>query len=146
MKDGKVFFQMDVPDKEPIFHGMRQEQGMSIAKQEELKKQQESEQRYQQELEHYKKDREHQMEINNQYSIDAKEKREKFQKANEESSRKMSAKDVIMEQARKHRAQKSNSFMESLRFNVENTNRTNQLQSQNQSNSRKRSNSMGMSR
>lgn len=148
MKDGKVFFQMDVPDKEPIFHGMRQEQGMSIAKQEELKKQQESEQRYQQELEHYKKDREHQMEINNQYSIDAKEKREKFQKANEKSSRKMSAKDVIMEQARKHRAQKSNSnsFMESLRFNVENTNRTNQLQSQNQSNSRKRSNSMGMSR
>lgn len=139
---------MDVPDKEPIFHGMRQEQGMSIAKQEELKKQQESEQRYQQELEHYKKDREHQMEINNQYSIDAKEKREKFQKANEKSSRKMSAKDVIMEQARKHRAQKSNSnsFMESLRFNVENTNRTNQLQSQNQSNSRKRSNSMGMSR
>jgi len=148
MKDGKVFFQMDVPDKEPIFHGMRQEQGMSIVQQEELKKQQESKQQYQQELEQYEKDREHQMETNNQYSIDAKKKREESQKANEKSSRKMSAKDVIMEQARKHKAQKSNSnsFMESLRVNVENTNRTNQLQSQNQSNSRKRSNSMGMSR
>ena len=36
IEDGKVFFQMDVPDKEPIFHGMRQEQGMSIAQQEEM--------------------------------------------------------------------------------------------------------------
>ena len=35
IEDGKVFFQMDVPDKKPIFHGMRQEQGMSIAQQEE---------------------------------------------------------------------------------------------------------------
>ena len=61
---------------------------------------------------------------------------------------KMSAKDAIMQQAQKHKSQKSNSnsFMESLRFNVENTNRTNLLQSQNRGKTQRRSNGMGQSR
>lgn len=86
------------------------------------------------------------MEANNQYSIDAKKKREVAQKVNEEGSRKISVKDVIMEQARKHKLQKSNSnfFMESLRINVENINRINQLK--NQSHTQKHSKWMGMSR
>lgn len=147
IEDGKVFFQMDVPDKELIFHGMRQEQGMSITQQEELKKQQESEQRHHQELEQIEKDRKYQMEANNQYSIDAKKEGVVAQKANEESSRKkISAKDSIMEQVRKHKSQKSNSnsFMESLRINVENANQANQLQSQ--PHTQKHSRGMGMSR
>jgi len=135
LENGRVQFEMDVPDKEPIFHRIRQENGLSIAQQEELKKKQEAEQRHQQE-----------QRANNQYSIDSKKKREEDKKANEESSTKMSAKDVIMEQARKYKSQRSNSnsFMESLRVNVENTNRTNQLQ--NQSHTQKRSRGMGISR
>lgn len=148
LEDGRVTFEMDVPDKEPIFHGMRQEQGLTIAQQEELKKQQEAEQRYQQELEEQKKDRDNQIKANDQYSLEARKKRENDQKASEESSRKMSAKDAIMQQAKQYKSQKSNSnsFMDSLRVNVENTNRTNLLQSQNQANTLKRSKGMGMSR
>lgn len=148
LENGRVQFEMDVPDKEPIFHGMRQEQGLSIAQQEEMKKKQEAEQQQQQEQERLDEDREEQTEINNQHSKDAQKKREDEQKASEENSKKMSAAEAFMQQVKKRQPQqtKSNSFLNSLRANTENTNRTNLLQSQNQSNTCKRSKGMGMSR
>ena len=146
LENGRVQFEMDVPDKEPIFHGMRQEQGLSIVQQEEIKKKQE--QRHQQEQERLDEDREKQTEINNQNSKDAQKKREDEQRISEENSKKMSAAEAFMQQAKKKQPQqtKSSSFLNSLRINTENTNRTNLLQSQNQSNTRKRSKGMGMSK
>lgn len=148
LENGRVQFEMDVPDKEPIFHGMRQEQGLSIAQQEELQKKQDSEQRHQQEQEKLAEDRENQTKANNQYSLDAKKKRKNEQRESEESSKKMTATEAFMQQAKKRQSQQttSNSFLNSLKVNTENTNRTNLLQSQNQSNTRKRSKGMGMSR
>ena len=99
IEDGKVFFQMDVPDKEPIFHGMRQEQGMSIAQQEEKRL--------------HDKKREAVTRIIDQ---------------NQSSDYKSKAK----------------LFADSLRCNVENTNRA--IQSQNQAQTQRHSKGMGMGR
>ena len=60
----------------------------------------------------------------------------------------MTATEAFMQQAKKGQSQQptSNSFFNSLKVNTENTNRANLLQSQNQSNTRKRSKGMEMSR
>lgn len=144
LKNNRIQFEMDVPDKEPIFHGMQQEHGLSIAKQKELMLEKEAQQRHEQEK---LINDENQTEINNQYSMDAKKKRENAQTTSEQNSQNMSAKDAMMQQARKHQSSKtrSNSFMDSLKVNVENTNRTNLLQSQNQDKTHKKSKGMGMS-
>ena len=99
IEDGKVFFQMDVPDKEPIFHGMRQEQGMSIAQQEEKRL-------------HDKK-------------------REAFTR-------------IIAQNQFSDYKSKAKLFADSLRCNVENTNRA--IQSQNQAQTQRHSKGMGMGR
>ncbi len=143
LEDGRITFEMDVPDKEPIFHGMKQEQGLTMAQQERLK----AEQQHQQEQEKIIDDKNNQTEVNNQYSMDAKNKRENAQRTNKESSKELSAKETFMQQAKKSQFKqtKSKSFLNSLKVNTENINRTNLLQSQNQSNARKRSKGMGMS-
>ena len=126
LEDGRITFEMDVPDKEPIFHGMQQEQVLTIAQQERL----EEEQRHVQEK-----------------NGDAKNKRENSQGTNKESSKELSAAESFMQQAKKSQPKqtRSNSFLNSLKSNTENINRTNVLQSQNQSNARKRSKAMGRS-
>ncbi len=97
VEDGRITFEMDVPDKDPIFHGMKQEQGLTIAQ--------------------------------------------------NQSSKELSAAESFMQQAKKSQSKqtRSNLFLHSLKVNTENINRTNLLQSQNQSNTRKRSKGMGMS-
>ena len=126
LEDGRITFEMDVPDKEPIFHGMKQEQVLTNAQQERL----EEEQRHEKEK-----------------IGDAKNKRENSQGTNKESSKELSAAESFMQQAKKSQSKqtRSNSFLNSLKVNTENINRTNVLQSQNQSNARKRSKGMGMS-
>ena len=126
LEDGRITFEMDVPDKEPIFHGMQQEQVLTIAQQERL----EEEPRHVQEE-----------------TSDDKNKRENSQGTNKESSKELSAAESFMQQAKKSRSKqtKSNSFLNSLKVNTESINRTNVSQSQNQSNTRNRSKGMGMS-
>lgn len=148
MKDGKVFFQMDVTDKEPIFHGMRQEQGMSIAQQEEMVKKQEEEKRHQQELKKQQDDREKQSQENNKYSQEAQKKRDDIQRKNEEKQlhdkkREAVTKLIAQNQSTDYKS-KAKLFANSLRCNVENTNRT--IQSQNQSQTQRHSKGMGMGR
>lgn len=99
IEDGKVFFQMDVPDKEPIFHGMRQEQGMSIAQQEE--------------------------------------------KRLHDKKREAVTRRIAQNQSSDYKS-KAKLFADSLRCNVENTNRA--IQSQNQAQTQRHSKGMGMGR
>ena len=148
IKDGKVFFKMDVPDKEPIFHGMRQEQGISIAQQEEIVKQQEEEKRHQQELKKQQDDREKQSQENNKYSQVAQKKRDDIQRKNKEKQlhdkkREAVTKLIAQNQSTDYKS-KAKLFADSLRCNVENTNRT--IQSQNQSQTQRHSKGMGMGR
>lgn len=106
IEDGKVFFQMDVPDKEPIFHGMRQEQGMSIAQQEEMIKKQE-------------------------------------EKRLHDKKREAVTRIIDQNQSSDYKS-KAKLFADSLRCNVENTNRA--IQSQNQAQTQRHSKGMGMGR
>lgn len=148
IEDGKVFFQMDVPDKEPIFHGMRQEQGMSIAQQEEMIKKQEEEKRHQQELKKQQDDREKQTQENNKYSQDDQKKRDDIQRKNEEKrlydkKREAVTRRIAQNQSSDYKS-KAKLFADSLRCNVENTNRA--IQSQNQAQTQRHSKGMGMGR
>lgn len=147
LENGRVQFKMDVPDKEPIFHGMRQEQGLSIAQQEEIKKKQEAEERHQQEQLSIAKEKKEQQELNNTYSEENRKKRDKEQKNDEKRSNQQTAKEALMEQARKKQQQKTSvsAFRDSLRASID-ANRTNTMQAQNQTRTKKHSNSRGMSR
>lgn len=106
IEDGKVFFQMDVPDKEPIFHGMRQEQGMSIAQQEEMIKKQE-------------------------------------EKRLHDKKREAVTRIIAQNQSSDYKS-KAKLFANSLRCNVENTNRA--IQSQNQAQNQRHSKGMELGR
>lgn len=147
LENGKIQFKMDVPDKEPIFHGMRKEQGLSIAQQEEIKKKQEAEERHQQEQLSIAKEKKEQQELNNTYSEENRKKRDEEQKNDEKRSNQQTAKEALMEQARKKQQQKTSvsAFRDSLRASID-ANRKNTMQAQNQTRTKKHSNSRGMSR
>ena len=139
IENGRLEIDMDVPESPPIYHGMRQTRGMSVAQQEEEENKQEAEKRHQEESKKLQEKRDKQTRDNNKKTTFATQGQEK-RSANIAEKQAMFAKSAFY-------SEKSASFKQSLRVAIDHSEQHTRnvvLQNNNKNNDKRKSH--GMSR